>query len=389
MGNRTQVKTPGGIDGGRSVLRAMHRCGFGMCLLALFVLASGLITSELVAQGSLLQRKPAATESAPNPYADSEERPTTEQAVKRALNIVQRIAHGEEDGTWDELTARLDYYISVIQSDDPSNPWLSYLYGWIYAIGGRKGDAIEEVAKFVETREGRNEWLAYRLLGDLFVEQFPRLAKSHYNKAAALTSNEASVLYGLSRCAAATGNTEESIKLAQEAVDADGRKQVRYLTHLARMLMRDRRWSDAERAVRAGLDRAETLRRDQPASDRPLKLLDIQYQTLAEIARARLGESPTAEDYARLADYTQRRAEIGLLLARFETLRLLEQAMKELGGPSPALLERYAVLLAELGREEEAVAAMEELRALDPGNAVAAEWLGRLKPPSPPNGSEP
>lgn len=306
---------------------------------------------------------------------------SADRALQEAISLVRRLAEGDEEGGWEDVSARMDRYLAIIEADNPSSPWLFYLYGWVYTIGGQKGDAIEQFEKFTATREGRNEWLAYRMLGDLLVDQFPRLAKANYAKAGALVDREPSVLHGLSRCAVATGDLTEAIRLAREAVDADRSARVRYLSHLARTLARERRWGEAQRAAETALERALSDRRKDPSSDRPLKLADLQYQILLDIARGRINETPSPEGYVRIVDYIERRAEIANQLHRFEIVRLLEVAIREPGGDSYAPLhERYVVALATLDRTEEAVRAIERLLRFDPSNPTAREWLARLRP---------
>lgn len=331
---------------------------------------------------------PARAQAPPVPVRA--ERESADDAVRSALDLVHRLAEGEEEAGWADVSARMDHLVSVIQSDDPDNPWLSYLYAWVYAIGGQKGDAIERLQGFVETREGRNEWRAFRLLGDLLVDQFPRLARSNYQKAGDLVDREASVLYGLSQCAMATGDVGEAIRLAREAVDADKTTGVRYLSHLSRMLMRQRRWVEAKRAAETALERARARQRKDPTSERPLRLADLQYQLLMDITRARINEGPTPEAYVRLAGYLMRRAEIADQLQQHELLRLLEVAVGLPGGDSHRpLQEQYAVSLATLERTEAAVAAFERVLSLDPSNALARTWLARLRPEPPPEQPQP
>lgn len=306
---------------------------------------------------------------------------SADQALQEALEIVKQLAEGGAEGGWEDVSQRMDRYMAIIEANDPSNPWVSYLYGWIYAIGGQKGDAIEQLQKFIETREGRNEWLAYRLLGDLLVEQFPRLARSYYKKASDLVDREPSVLYGQSRCAVATGDVAEAIRLAREAVGADRDGAVRYLSHLARMLIRDGRWSEARRAAETALERALSDHRSNPTMERPLRLADLQYQLLIEISRSQLNNAPNPEEYVRIVRYLDRRGEIAIKLQQAEIARLLEAAIGEPGGDSYVPLhELYGETLAKLGREEDAIRAFERVLELDPSNGVANQWLEKLRP---------
>ena len=295
---------------------------------------------------------------------------TPEQAIRGAMEILDRIERGEGEGTWESVSKEIDAYIAIVQSAAPTNPWLAYLFARAYAIGGRRGDAIDQLQKFVETREGRNEWAAFRLLGDLFVEDFPRLAKANYDKAAALKANEPSVLYGLSRCAIRLGSPSDAVKLAKDAVDADREQSPRYITHLARMYLRDKQWDEAERTALIAMGHAEEAIRNNPGSERQVRIAALQCGLLVEITQARLIDAPAPDVYLRLAKYTRQRAELDIKLVAHETVRILEAGVIRSSPNTPnELLEAYGVALAEVGRADAAREVFQRLLASDSGNA--------------------
>ncbi len=334
------------------------------------------------------------------PETRAEREISVEEAIPLAMDALERLEiEGETDATG-TILYDANRYIEIVRASEPSNPWLPYLVGRAYVVMGRRRDAVEELGKFVETPLGRNEWLAYRILGDLFVSGFPRLAKANYAKAAALNAGEPSVLFGLSSCAAQFGAAEEAIRLAQEAVAADGSRTVRYVAHLAKLLQavgqRDEAIREAQRALNVAKRAVET----NPGVLAPLLTVDGQYALLIEIMQGLLdqavaqrthgrGADPTrrAANHLRLAAYIRERAIVVHEIARHDALRVLEAGVNETAPDTPpALMEQYGIALAEVDRTDSAVGVFLQLLAADPKNAVATDWLGRLRPEPIPTG---
>jgi Flp pilus assembly protein TadD len=303
-----------------------------------------------------------------------------EEAIRTAIDLLDRVERGDVQGTWETVSKEIDGYIAVVQAEIPNSPWLAYLYGRVYAIGGRRGDAIEQLQRFVETREGRNEWGAFRLLGDLFVEEFPRLARANYDKAAALKAGEPSVLYGLSRCAARMGDFSEAVTLARQAVEGDHGRTIRYMAHLARMLLKNRQYDEAERSALDAARLASEEGQDHSATDRWLRIENAQYELLMEILQERLRESPTADGYVRMAEYMGKRSALQSRISGFEIVQMLEAGISRAGSQTTIqLLATYAVALTQTGQTARAMEAFREVQQKDPSNPVAAEWLPRLQ----------
>lgn len=307
-----------------------------------------------------------------------------QEAITLAMDALERLENEGETAAADTILHDANGYIEFVKASEPANPWLPYLVGRAYVVMGRRRDAVEELGKFVETPLGRNEWLAYRILGDLLVGGFPRLAKANYAKAAALNAGEPSVLFGLSSCAAQFGAAEEAIRLAQEAVAADGSRTVRYISHLAKLLRAVGQWDEAIREAERALNLAKQTVGTHPGTPGPLLTVDGQYELLIEIMQGLLDQANAgrlAANHLRLASYIRERAIVVHELARHDVLDALEAGVNRTAPDTPAeLLEQYGIALAEVDRHESAVGVFEQLLSADPDNAVAAEWLGRLRP---------
>ena len=304
------------------------------------------------------------------------------EAFRAAIAVLNQL-DGRDDTMMSPSEAEeLERCAEIMRTREPENPWLHYLYGRIQALAGRQGAAIEHLRRFVATREGRNDWRARRVLGDLYVGPYPQLAKAEYEAANRLKENEPSVLYGLSVCAFKLGQVEEAVRLAQQVVTADRRPTARHLGNLAQVLRARRRWDESLRAAEQALQAARDTAGRREGERTPLQAIEAQFALLIDIRRARLAESSgTAADRLQLARDIRARAENATKLSLHDALDVLQEGVEETAPNTPvALRERYAVVLAETGRRDEAIAEFERLLAADPANAAAAEWLARLRP---------
>ena len=320
---------------------------------------------------------PAADEALPDVSVD--------EAIRKALEALDDLEAADGPEAMAATIARVNRHTEIVRTAEPGNPWLHSLYGRAYALTGRRGDAIDQLQKFVETREGRNDWAAHRVLGDLFVDQFPRLARANYKKAAVLKPGEPRVLFGLSLCAGKIGNWDDALGFAREAVAADGGRTIRYVDHLARLFLSRRLWGEARKEAETALKLARQAGSTAPDERAPLERLDAQYQLLIEILNGELAENPqVVEGYLAAVRCSRARAENALGIARLEMLRILELGMEQFAPePPPQLLEEYAKTLAELGRSEAAIVALEQLIAADPANNAARDSLNRLRAQQP------
>jgi len=318
--------------------------------------------------------------------AQDSEKPSAfsvEQTIAEAKAELDRVEARPERPVPREYLAGINEKIVAIETHDPGNVWLSYLYGRAFFLMGQTSEAAGKLRAFIETREGRNEWRAYRTLGDLFVGEFPNLAESYYKKAAALNSTESSIYYGLSLCAFRRGAAGDAVRLARQAVQLGGGKNVAHLSHLARVLAADQQWREADRTALSAVERAKALAKEHAGVRASLEQVVSQYDQLIALVQKEFAATGTdGGGYLRLAGYVTQRADIARRVAKFDTLGVLESGVNATKPSTPiALLEQYAVTLAEVGRRDEAIAAFENLLTRDASNATAKEWLIRLNAP--------
>lgn len=323
----------------------------------------------------------------PNTQNDSDERTRSalsmgvEEAIATAIAELDRMEDQDEPVTGKEAFAAVEPYLKAIQTKAPGNSWIRYIRGRLWNIAGRRGDAIDELRAFVRTREGRNEWRASSLLGDLFVDGFPTLARANYERAGALRTGEPSILMGISRCAVNLRQADQALTFARQAADVDGRQTVKYVSHLANVLFGERRWDEALVEATTALALAERDARAAPGKLKPLQILDFQYEQLVQILDARITRgSEIADDCLRYARYAVSRGRVLVLLALHDSISALERGIQRTQpDPDRKLLESYAQTLAKVGRNEMAIETFLQLLEADPENTSYEESLEQLR----------
>ncbi len=179
------------------------------------------------------------------------------------------------------LMQRIGELLETAGGLEPPSPWIAYVYTYVHAMSGRAGDAIHNIEAFLDTRDGRNYWRAHRLLGDLLVSRYPRLAYASYVSAKKLKGDEPTVLYGLGRCMASRGELDTAIDYVTRAIVADTQETVSYTHFLAQIFQQKGQWEQAVRTAEQALAMAE--RKLEQSDDRRAYL----FQVDGELAMAR------------------------------------------------------------------------------------------------------
>ncbi len=342
-----------------------------------------LVLSLASAPGAALGQVPEQTEPArgTDTSGGAASPVDVDQLIREALANLDELERVEDPAMRSRLLEEVLDRARVVQESDPDNPWAKYVFGRAYLISGRAGDAIDYMQRFVRTREGRNEWRAHRLLGDMFVGKFPRLAQASYQRAIALKPGEPALLHGLSVCAAKTGDLDEAIRLAEEAVLADGRRTIAYQHHYARTLASRGRLAEARHVALAVLALAEKAAREQRGEREPLEVLDKQHQLVIDVIDGLIRDDPGhAENYVEIVKYLRARSANSIEIARFDVLDILEAGVTEARPDrAPRLMVEYGRTLAAVGRLEQAMAVLKDVLAADPQNSEARKALAELQ----------
>jgi len=298
-------------------------------------------------------------------------------AIESALQLIEQMDQAFESGVRGPALADLDKLVERAKLESPNDGRLYYVVGRWQAFSGRQGDAVTALRKYIDSRDGRNDWRAHCKLGDLFVDQFPHLAKSSYEQANALKSDQPDVVYGLARCAEKMGKAPEALSYAKRLVEIAPTSRNR--AYLARLYFSQRQFDEAEREARAALDGALQQESRDSASG-PEVDIDGFYRLLVDMQRSRINENPSDSNaYLVLAELIVQRGEHTRRTAMLDAAEILQRGIDGVGADAPAgLYEALGVALAEGGRRGDARAAFLALQERDPSNAVAAEWLSKL-----------
>ncbi len=265
-----------------------------------------------------------------NPPSQSEKEKVSHTAnddaaisMQDALALAEGIADETDPDIATDMLEQLRSHLIDLQIKTPDDPWLLYLNAQLLTLTGQRGDAITQLRRFIQTREGQTAWQAHRDLGDLFVAEFPQLAKASYEKAAQLTANESSVLYGLSLCAAKLGRRTEAIDYAQRAAAA--KSTVKCWTNLATLTAGEKQWDQAISASTKALKLAQENAIKEKNTQSSLIVIEAQLKHVIDILQTKFQElsATNREDALQLAALYRQRAELIRKIILYDGLKSL------------------------------------------------------------------
>lgn len=329
-----------------------------------------------------MAQSPEATKTAPNDPAAP--RLSVAGAVRTAVEGLNYLEDNELAEDRDEVFKELARNIEFVQRNDASHPFLPYLSGRLNALTGARARAVADLQSFVDRPEGRTEWRAFRILGDLMVDSYPELARSYLDRADELKPGEPSVLFALARCELRRGRKKEAVEFARKAVEVDGSRSVTYMAYLAKTLGEEGNAEEADRIAGDALRRAQEIDRQYPGNQIAIATLESQYRLSIEILRGRIqaGQGGAA-DFIRLAGLLRSRAATSSRLIIFDVLNTLEAGIARLGDATPPeLFQEFGIALAEAEKRDAAIAVFQKLLEVQPSNVVAKEWLERFGAPT-------
>ncbi|UCF32558.1 MAG: hypothetical protein JSV78_09500 [Phycisphaerales bacterium] len=340
------------------------------------------------------RRESAATKDAADagePKEEPKKSLTVEEAILLGRQSIETIDEEKNLETVQAAADDLQRCSATLTIQDPGNPWIPYFNGVTFAYTGRFGDATTELEVFTKSRIGQSEWRAFRILGDLFVDDYPALAESEYAKANQLHENQPSVLFGLSRAYSNLGRTKDATEYARRAVNADAQGTVAYIAHLAAMLAREDEYAEATQVAIQAVDRAKLQRDRDPTDAAALRTLEAQYSALTSLLRNRIKQTPDAVKlYIELADNLEATAAVRLELSAIDALRAVNLGLEAAKPGRPLeLLEKRAELLHKLNRTEEAKETYKEILEGHPDHGPARQSLERFKTQPPETKDQP
>ncbi len=309
------------------------------------------------------------TVPAPDPAAQMQE----------ALALANRMSDVTDADVRNDMLSQLRDHFLALQVTAPNDPWLLFLNAQLLTLSGQRGDAIAQLRLFIQSREGMTAWQAHRDLGDLFVVEFPQLAKASYNKAAQLTANESSVLLGLSICAAKLGHRADAINYAERAASA--KPSVRHWTNLAKLLVSDKQWPKAAAAATSALQLSQQAAANDSHVQSLLITVEAQQKILIDIYLAKYLDEQTTnhQDALQLVRLYRERAELIRKIILHDGLKSIEELLSTATGDAWSdLVYESATILEDLGRTEDALQKMKEVLDKEPNHAKALAMQDRL-----------
>jgi|GEM_PF-2183123 len=305
---------------------------------------------------------------------------TADDALRMAIASAEAL-ETTDAGARPALVQRIAELLETAGNLEPPSPWIEYVNAYVHAVSGRPGDAIQNIESFLKTRDGRNYWRAHRLLGDLLVNRYPRLAYASYHRAEALKDDEPSVLFGLARCMATRGELDAAVDYVTRAIVADTQDTVSYTHFLAQIFQQKGQWEQAVRTAEQAVAMVE--RKLAQSDDRRAYLyqVDGELALAMDAAAGLVANEPDKEiGYVLSARLLRKRADYALRASRLDEVQVLRKAVEQLGDKaSKEILKAYADGLAETGQTEEAISAYEKLLLKDPASVYASDQIARLR----------
>jgi len=343
------------------------------------------------AHPSLGQDPPAASATDEGAATDTvgDEAPTAisaEEAIASALRSLDAIDQGADAAESLKSAAEM---LKIAAGSAPGDARLLWISGRIRLLTGQGVDAIREIRAYTQSPQGRNDWIAFRTLGDALAGQYASLAAAEYKKAYALNDQDPRVLIGLSRTARAQGRAAEARLWAQRATQLPGGRRIEFLTYYGQLLREAGNASEALKVAAAALEQAKAIRRDNLADAAALTVLETQYQVYMVFLRDAIAAAPgNAEFYLLFARAGEELGEIEMLIQWHNVRKSLAHGLETLGDEAPLTMHlEHARVTGAIGLIDEAIAEYEEIIAAHADHAEAKsalEALRALKSDAPP-----
>jgi len=305
---------------------------------------------------------------------------TVDQALERALRELE-VAEQEGEEAEDAYNAA-SQLASFVLSKEPLNVTGEYILGRLAILANQPRDALARIEKYANAPEGRNDWYAFKLLGDLYLVSYPSQARAKYERALVLAPNESDAMIGIGRAELKLNRAEEAIEFAEKAIRAEEEPHADYRTTLAEALLLDKRLEDAVARAQEAVHITEEAVRDDPGAEDLLYELKDRYKLLVRCLTRLSDAYAERPDYlVQLVQTLQDQADLDRLLTYHEALRIIEQGAKYLEDrvTAPVLYEQ-ARLNRLVGRSDEARSLLERALELDPQFEPARELFNRLAP---------
>ncbi|MCP4246931.1 MAG: tetratricopeptide repeat protein [bacterium] len=299
-------------------------------------------------------------------------------ALAKATAAVR--AAEERDTTFGDRMVEAEFYVSEVLRFDSANAQAEYLYGRMNALNGRTRDAFTQIRSFLQTPEGKNNWEAFKLLGDLHYQgKYYVQAKRKYERAIELNPDEASPYIGLCLTTQKLGRRQDAVDAGTLAVEKDPQLAAGYEA-LAQALTMDAQLPEARTAILKAIEISAEQLKEGLGNITLLRKLQAHYQTQQTILSATLLRDPRdGPAYREYAKSIRDRADLETKVALHHALEILKKGITATRPNIPApLLYEYIEMLLVVDRPNQALDLLDGLLKVRPDDTNALELRDRV-----------
>ncbi|HEY3243378.1 MAG TPA: tetratricopeptide repeat protein [Phycisphaerae bacterium] len=328
---------------------------------------------------SLILFLPAGWSALPAHGQEPPPPPTTvAEDLDRALDLLHQAEQDEDNRA--RYLAEANDLVAAVQQREPNNVKADFYLARVLVLAGRSKDALRSVERYAKTRQGANDWEAFKILADLQVQgTYWTLARGNYQKAAELNPREPDLYLGMATCSLQLGKFEDALKQLETAVNM-GTQNPKIYDAYAQVLLRDNQVDRALGAAESAVKLAQGDVKNRAGSMRALQELDARYATLEATLTLAVRKHPqTLRLWQRGLEIIDERLELNGRVATQRKLAFVNQGIQATQPNVPIeLYLKKAQLSIEARRREDAESALDEADKIDPTNPLAKQLRDSL-----------
>jgi len=293
----------------------------------------------------------------------------------KALAKILEDSDDPSDPELQEVANEISKIVTFVRSRDPLNVTAGYIYARMTLVSGRPREALSLIDAYANDPAGRNDWYAFKLLGDIYLVSYASQAKSHYERAAALAPLEPEPRIGIANAELKLVRDKEAIANAQMAIQLDKENDPSYRVVLAEAYYLAAEYESAAETALEAVVLTEALVRQKPGSRKLLEDLKKRYELRVKcLDRLSSTYSDEPERLVQLVQVILDFADLERLISYHDALSLLEARIPALGdNVTTSVLYEQARLNRLVGRDDEALIVLDKLLAKDPNHAAALQ----------------
>jgi tetratricopeptide (TPR) repeat protein len=302
-----------------------------------------------------------------------------DDALKRARQAIKK---AEERGT--DATTQLDIakaYLQQADRFDANDAVIEYLYARMNILVGYRREGFKKIDDYVLTAEGRNDWEAYKILGDLHLQaKYYVMAEDKYKIALRLAPNEPSIFIGLARVATKRSLRQDALEYAAKAVELNPRDAEAHEIHAAALATLSR-FDLAKAAIQKAIDQTQSELSQDLGNRSKLDLFQKRLETLQQVLKAIIDRDPKAATaYVELHKCMNLQIQARNLADEQSSFEVLKQGVEKTRPDTPSdLMFEYALQASKFGRTQDAITLLEDHLKDHSSDDKAKEMLEMLR----------